>query len=314
MSDSASMLSLSVLFNGDRILSLPPLAQTIDVATIKMIIGTEVSERERGCASGRAHAGETDQAGPISLGLVHRERMSSARDDGALQCRTDVLIHTARVVVRSSCRTSLQTNVSGSSIVLLYKQVVLTDGQTLAQLGIRSDEMLEARAGAAVRPPTQQQGGQRPAQQAQQSQNSGAQRSTNSLGIPDAILHDPARAREFIRANPQLLFSIESQNAPLYQAIIMNDLAPFAAMWERIVANIEAERQQEQERFRLANADPMGTSAQRACDAGNIALPRASRPSDRGRGAAHIDADLSTRTRCLCQIPRFKLVSPRRFA
>lgn len=43
MSDAAALLSLSVLLNGERVLQLPPLGASVDVATIKMLIEAEVS-------------------------------------------------------------------------------------------------------------------------------------------------------------------------------------------------------------------------------------------------------------------------------
>lgn len=43
VSSMSSLVHLSVLLNGDRVLPLPPLATTIDVGTIKMIIASEVS-------------------------------------------------------------------------------------------------------------------------------------------------------------------------------------------------------------------------------------------------------------------------------
>jgi DNA damage-inducible protein 1 len=88
-------------------------------------------------------------------------------------------------------------------------------------------------------------------------------RSTNQLGIPDAILHDPSRVRDFIRSTPALLFSIESQNPSLYRALMNADsIAPFAEMWRIIVSRMEADRAAETERLRLATADPMDPAVQ----------------------------------------------------
>jgi hypothetical protein len=39
-----SDLALSVVLDGDRVLQLPPMAATVDVATVKMMIEMEVSE------------------------------------------------------------------------------------------------------------------------------------------------------------------------------------------------------------------------------------------------------------------------------
>jgi len=147
---------------------------------------------------------------------------------------------------------------------------------------VANDEMLECRSSRGVRAATQQQGGgaptpaaatggQAPAaraggggpQQPQSQNSSSLGRSTNQLGIPDSILHDPSRVREFIRSTPALLFSIESQNPSLYRAVMnVDSIAPFAEMWRMIVSRMEADRAAETERLRLATADPMDPAVQ----------------------------------------------------
>lgn len=134
---------------------------------------------------------------------------------------------------------------------------MLTDGQTLASVGVRTDEMLEARVGMPAAPVARPQ----PAA-AVPASSAVSQRSSNGLGIPDSIITDPVRVRDYIRSNQRLLFEIETQNPSLAQALMSPDISPFAAMWEPIAHNLEQQRRAEQERFRLANADPMDPEVQ----------------------------------------------------
>jgi hypothetical protein len=153
--------------------------------------------------------------------------------------------------------------VSADSIVLLHKQTVLTDAQTLGSIGVSDGELLEARTRhsnpvSAVRStPTASTGNSNTTPNP-----SMGGRSSNQLGIPDAIINDPIRVREFIRSTPQLLFSIETQNPQLARAIHATDIAPFAAMWSQIKERMIADKAAADERFRLANADPMDPEVQ----------------------------------------------------
>lgn len=163
-----------------------------------------------------------------------------------------------------------QTNISSGSLVLLHKQRVLTDAQTLSSVGVATNEMLEARTGGVMA------GQARPANAATTAAAAGAQGqqrrpqqqqhplgpSSNRLGIPDSILHDASRARDYLRATPGLLFQIESQNPALYRSVMGSDLAPFAAAWKQITDNMAAEKAAELERFRMATADPMDPTVQ----------------------------------------------------
>lgn len=143
---------------------------------------------------------------------------------------------------------------------------MLTDAQTLGGVGVATNEMLEARTGGVMAPAA----GARPAASAPGAQGQQQQRrpqhplgpSTNRLGIPDSILHDPSKARDFLRSTPALLFQIESQNPSLYRAIMAQDIAPFAQAWKHITDNMAAEQAAEVERIRLASADPMDPSVQ----------------------------------------------------
>jgi len=160
-----------------------------------------------------------------------------------------------------------ETNHPPGSLVLLHKQRVLTDSQTLASLGIGNDDMLEARSGNAARAALQQQqprpaGAPLAAAAGGNAPSSALGRSTNQLGIPDAIMADPARVRDFIRQTPALLFQIESQNPPLYRALMAAELEPFAQAWRQITERMAADRQAELERVRLATADPMDPAVQ----------------------------------------------------
>lgn len=153
----------------------------------------------------------------------------------------------------------MQTGISAGSLVLLHAQHVLTDAQTLAALGVADHSMLEARSGAAARPAAPVPA---VASAATAVASAPAGRSSNRLGIPDAIMGNPAAARAFILQQPALLFQIESQNPPLARALHGADIEPFATLWKQIVDNLEAERREEAERFRLANADPMDPEVQ----------------------------------------------------
>jgi len=158
------------------------------------------------------------------------------------------------------CRLHDQTGISAGSLVLLHAQRVLTDAQTLAALEVADHSMLEARSGAAARPAAPAPAA---ASAATAAASAPAGRSSNRLGIPDAIMGNPAAARAFILQQPALLFQIESQNPSLYRALqLTSDIEPFATLWKQIVENLEAERREEAERFRLANADPMDPEVQ----------------------------------------------------
>lgn len=141
--------------------------------------------------------------------------------------------------------------------MLLHAQRVLTDAQTLAVLGVADHSMLEARSGAAARPAVPI-----PAAASAGASTAPAGRSSNRLGIPDSVMGNPAAARAYILQQPALLFQIESQNPPLHRALMSPSLEPFATMWKQIADNLEAERREEAERFRLANADPMDPEVQ----------------------------------------------------
>jgi len=154
-----------------------------------------------------------------------------------------------------------ETNLSAGSLVLLFRSRVLLDTQTLQQVGVSNNDMLEARTGGAAASPGVGMGGGTAAP-VPSSRSHGPV--TNSLGIPDSILHNPAEARQFIRSNPGLLFQIEVQNPSLYRAIMNdNDLKPFAEMWKLVVENMQRRMREAEERARLAEADPFDPEVQR---------------------------------------------------
>jgi DNA damage-inducible protein 1 len=156
----------------------------------------------------------------------------------------------------------LQTQIPASSLVLLYKQRVLTDAQTLGSVGVQTQEMLECRSSRAVAAAQQQARPPAAAAAAAQPAPHNLGRSSNQLGIPDSIMSDPARVRDFIKAQPQLLFAIESQNPPMYRALMAADIAEFTNMWRKLAERLAAEKAANDERFRLANSDPMDAAAQ----------------------------------------------------
>lgn len=249
MADTTALLSLSVLLNGERVLQLPPLGGSVDVATVKMIIQAEV--RRTAMDEGAADT---------------KPASASSRVSGTSFICPRALTDDPPCLPSSFSALLSQTNISSGSLVLLHKQRVLTDAQTLAGVGVASNEMLEARTGGVMapaagqaRPAAAQAGGQ--GQQQRRPQHPLGP-STNRLGIPDSILHDAGKAREFLRSTPQLLFQIESQNPALYRSIMAADLAPFAAAWKQITDNMSAEKAAELERIRLATADPMDPTVQ----------------------------------------------------
>lgn len=123
----------------------------------------------------------------------------------------------------------------------------MLDHQTLSQLGVQQDDIIEAR---------------RISEQQQQENSAASSASSGSMEIPSSLLQNPAALQQFIRSQPQLLEQLRQINPPLAQAVMNDDISQLATYMEQQERARRELADREAERIRLANADPFDLEAQ----------------------------------------------------